>query len=102
MTHTETTVDYQVTVTSEWKRESITVSEACPRTNIDFLVDREHVGTSDEKIRNIIRQKIHALQVTGQADKWTSERQLEAIAYAVWQHGENRAAYQYVMEGEIA
>ena len=96
---TETTIDGRVTVTSRWEREPITVSEECPRQSIDFLIDREHIGTRDEEIRNIIRQRIHALQVTGQASKWTSERQLEAIEYALWKHGENQAVYRHVIGG---
>ena len=96
---TETTIDGQVTVTSAWKRESITVSELCPRQSIDFLIDREPVGTIDEDIRNIVRQKIEALKVTGQASKWTSERQLEAIEYALWKNRENQACYRYVLTG---
>ena len=96
---TETTIDGRVTVTSGWEREPITVSEECPRQSIDFLIDREHIGTRDEEIRNIIRQRIHALQVTGQASKWTSERQLEAIEYALWQHRENQAVYRHVIGG---
>ena len=96
---TETTIDGQVTVTSGWKRASITVSELCPRESIDFLIDREPVGTIDEDIRNIVRRRIDALKVTGQASKWTSERELEAIAYALWKHRENQACYRYVLTG---
>ena len=96
---TETTIDGRVTVTSEWERDSITVSELCPRQSIDILIDREHVGTIDEDIRNIIRRKIDTLKVTGQASKWTSKRQLEAITYALWKHRENQAVYRFTMTG---
>ena len=88
------TEDGRIIFSLRYHLELMTAEEA-----IDFLIDREPVGTIDEDIRNIVRRRIDALKVTGQASKWTSERELEAIAYALWKHRENQACYRYVRTG---
>jgi len=96
---TATIEDGMVTVTSGWERPSITVSEQCPRQSIDWLLDREHVGSADFKVEDLVRERVALLRLKGQAKQWTQPKEQEAIEYALWRHHENRAVYQFVMGG---
>jgi hypothetical protein len=54
------------------------------------------VGTHADDIAGMIREAV-AAQRAGGNEQWTDQLEREAIRYALWQHAENLAEYQWVM-----
>ena len=66
-----------------------------PKRQIDFIVDRFHVGTPNRDIEADIR---------GRADRspdWTPATTTAAVKYALKRHGDNIELYCRVMGGHV-
>jgi hypothetical protein len=65
-------------------------SKGIPKGQIQWLVERLHVGTTHEEVEKEIRKRI-----TGAG--WTPAKVREAIAYAIKCHQRNRGVFAHVM-----
>jgi hypothetical protein len=65
-----------------------------PRHGIEWLVNRMHVGTPDQGVRDDIRRRC-----TNAA--WTEDKIQEAEAHAIKVHRHNQKLYQRIMSGRI-
>ena len=79
---------------SEYGRESIRVDDAVPIFQIDWILNRVHVGTPDDDIESNFRGRL------ARADM-AHPKQLadDVIRYALWRHAENGAEYRWVIGG---
>jgi hypothetical protein len=64
-----------------------------PKDQIRYIVDKLHVGESDEKVRALIRMR------TAPHPGWTQARVKQAETYALKVHHDNQKMYAYVMGG---
>jgi hypothetical protein len=88
--------------TSQYGRKGCRVSDAVPTRSIRRYLGTVHVGVSDAGIEAAIREQIRKVRdgnAFGEADRWTDLLAEQTVRYAVWQHGENRAEYTFVMNG---
>ena len=81
---------------SRYGREPITVPGACPTYAIRHRLGSVHVGTHPDYIAEMIRDTVASRRETRDTT-WTAELEEAAVAFALWQHEENRAEYAYVM-----
>ncbi len=65
-----------------------------PKQSIKWLVDRHHVGDSDEAIRTDVRNR-------ATAPEWTAASVKAAEKYAVKCHRKNQDLYNRVMSGRF-
>lgn len=84
------------TLKSEWGRESLTVNDEIPTTELLYILGWVHAGTSDEEVTAIIEERIDRV-----AAHYTPAQREQTIAAALWLHHENRAEYTAVMSGRI-
>lgn len=63
-----------------------------PFGQIQWLVDKMHVGTSDEEVTNDLLARM---------SHWTDEEQQEAIKFALRVHAENRKLFHQVNTGNF-
>lgn len=63
-----------------------------PRSQIEFVVDRLHVGTSDDEVAAEIRRRT-------KGGSWTPARVRRAVEYAIKHHRKNRGVFSHVMRG---
>jgi hypothetical protein len=66
-----------------------------PKDQIRYIVDKLHVGESDEKVRALIRVR------TAPHPGWTQARVKQAEEYALKVHHANRRMFAYVMGGHV-
>lgn len=73
-----------------------------PKGMINFIVDKHHVGTSDDAIRADIRRRVarSAARAASVGMKGATDKQLQKMeAYAVERHHSNQAVYNCAMGG---
>lgn len=75
------------------KRRRYTMKDV-PRSQIDFLVGKLHVGTPDEEVAADIRKR-------AESAGWPKPVVTLAVNYAVKRHQANRGTYSDVMSGNI-
>jgi hypothetical protein len=63
-----------------------------PHSQIEFVVDRLHVGTSDDEVAAEIRKR-------AKGGAWTPARVRRAVEYAIKHHHKNRGLFSHVMRG---
>ena len=80
------------TFESEYGREPISVDDRTPTFFLDWYLDRIHVGTSDDDIRDDILGRIERSE-----DTFSDSLKDDTIRYALWRHAENRAYLSWVM-----
>jgi hypothetical protein len=85
------------TLKSEWGRESLTVNDEIPTTALRWILGSTHVGTPDEEIVAMVKERIATLKQI--ETRYTAEQEEQTIAAALWLHHENRAEYAAVMSG---
>ena len=66
-----------------------------PKTQLKYIVDRMHVGASDDKVRAEVRRRV------GVHPGWTQKLVAQAEVYALKVHRENARMYAYVMGGGV-
>ena len=67
-----------------------------PKQQIDFLVRKLHVGTSDEEVQRILADRIGKSKVA-----WPNAAIKQALGYGVESHRKNQDLYGAVMSGNI-
>lgn len=86
------------TFRSQYGRKGISVSERCPTRALRSRLGRTHVGTSVAVVESMVRDAVAGQRAAGNAG-WTKVLENEAVRFALWQHAENRAEYEFVMGG---
>lgn len=66
-----------------------------PKTQLKYIVDRMHVGDSDDKVRAEVRRRV------GVHPGWTQKLVAQAEVYALKVHRDNQKMYAYVMGGGV-
>lgn len=84
------------TLTSDWDREPLEVTDEIPTTFLHYLLGRTHVGTSDEAVRSMLERRLNKYK-----HKYTTEQREQTIAAGLWYHHENQAEYKAVMSGRF-
>lgn len=67
-------------------------SKGIPKGQIEWLVDRLHVGTSNAEVEAEIRKRTMGAG-------WTPGKVREAVAYALKHHARNRGVFSHVLRG---
>ncbi len=84
--------------TSDYGRKGCRVPDATPTRAITYHLNRTHVSTPVQDVRDEVAAEI-SKQVAKGAEGWTAEIARAALRFAEWQHLENRAQYDWVMAG---
>ena len=66
-----------------------------PKTQLKYIIDRMHVGDSDDKVRREIRMRV------AHHPGWTQKLVAQAEVYALKVHRDNQKMYAYVMGGSV-
>jgi len=72
--------------------------ERVPRGAISWLINRLHVGVSDDAIEKNIRERIAN---SPQASEYTASLIEQSVAYAIECHHQNQATYRAVNGGSF-
>ena len=67
-----------------------------PKQQIDYVVSKLHVGTSDEDVQRILADRIGKAKVA-----WPNAAVKQALGYAIQSHRKNQDLYGKVMSGNL-
>lgn len=92
----------QVFKSDYWER-GVRVSDKTPTRELRHRLGRTSVGRSTH---HVVEEVLDAIEyrVVGQRNTagWTFDLARDTVRFAVWQHLENRAEYQYVWNGPLS